>query len=442
MNGVIAVQRLRRMLADPLWRSAYSLMLNSAATGVFGLIFWIVAARAQSSARVGEASALIAAMMTLSSISQLNLANVITRFLPQAGTRAARWILGAYGLAVVATVVGAGVFLAVVPAFSKSLRFLDRDVAFAAIFVLATALWSIFGLQDSVMTALRRAPWIPLENSTFGVLKLAFLPALAAAAVTHAIFVAWMLPMALLLLPVNYMIFRHFVPAYVRRHPETAPVAEVLPSGRVRRFLVADYLGSVLQQAALALPPLLVVALLGSRENAYFYVPFMLVTSFDALFFNASTSLVVEGAFGDVSLAQLTRRMARRYATMVLPGVLIFVIFAPLLLLPFGSSYSDHGASVLRLLALASLCRVTVTLFAAVARVQGAGGQILAVYGAVAALLAPLLIVFSRPLGIDGAALAWLAANAAGALVVVPSLVRTVRTGAGQPVHPQPRLAA
>jgi O-antigen/teichoic acid export membrane protein len=442
MNDVLAAPRVRRVLADPLWRSAYSLMLNSVATGALGLIFWIVAARAQSSARVGEASALIAAMMTLSSISQLNLANVITRFLPQAGTRARRWILSAYGLAVLATVVGAGVFLAVVPGLSNSLRFLDHDAAFAAVFVLTTALWSIFGLQDAVMTALRRAPWIPLENSMFGFLKLAFLPALAAVAVGHAIFVSWMLPMALLLVPVNYMIFRRFVPAYVRNHPEAPPVAELLPSGRVRRFLVADYLGSVLQQAALALPPLLVVALLGSRENAYFYVPFMLVNSFDTVFFNASTSLVVEGAFGDVSLAQLARRVARRYTTMVLPGVLILVIFAPLLLLPFGSSYSEQGTSVLRLLALASLFRVAIFLFAAVARVRGAGGQILAVYGAVAVLLAPLLIVFSRTLGIDGAALAWFAANAVAALAVAPSLVRIVRTGAPEPVHSQPRLAA
>ena len=51
----------------------------------------------------------------------------------------------------------------------------------------------------------------------------------------------------------------------------------------------------------------------------------------------------------------------------------------------------------------------------------------------------PLLIVFSRTLGIDGAALAWFAANAVAALAVAPSLVRIVRTGAPEPVHSQPR---
>ena len=442
MTGVLAAPRVRGALSDPLWRSAYSLMLNSAATGVLGLVFWIVAARVESSAHVGQASALIAAMMTLSSISQLNLANVITRFLPQAGARARRWILIAYGLAVLATILGAGVFLAVVPDLGKQLGLMRRDALLAVVFVLTTALWSIFGLQDAVMTALRRAPWIPLENSLFGVLKLAFLPALAGAAVANAIFISWMLPMVLLLVPVNYLIFRRFVPEHMRRHPESPPVSELLPSRRVRRFLAADYLGSVLQQAALALPPLLVVALLGSGENAYFYVPFMLVTSFDTLFFNASTSLVVEGAFGDVSVGQLTRRVARRYATLLLPGVLILIVAAPLLLLPFGSAYVAHGTEVLRLLALASLCRVTISLFAAVARVQGAGGHIMAVYAAVAALLAPLLILFGRSLGIEGAALAWLAANAVAAVAVVPALVRIVRTGARRRAHPQPGLAA
>jgi O-antigen/teichoic acid export membrane protein len=437
MSGRPAAERARRAFSDPLWRSAYSLMLNSTATGVLGLIFWILAARAGSSAQVGQASVVIAAMMTLSSISQLNLGNVITRFLPQAGTRARRWILSAYALAIVATAVGAGVFLAVVPRLSEPLRFLGRDATFAAVFVAATALWSIFGLQDAVMTALRRAPWVPLENAAFGALKLAFLPALAAAAVDNAIFVSWMLPMVLLLVPVNWLIFRRFVPEHVRRHPDAPSVAELLPSRRVRRFLVADYLGSVLQQAALALPALLVVALLGSRANAYFYVPFMLVTAFDTLFFNASTSLVVEGAFDSDTIGQLTRRIARRCGTLVLPGIAILVVAAPLLLLPFGATYAVHGTGALRLLAAASIFRVTISLAVAVARVRGAGGRILSVYLTVVLLLVPLLLILCPGLGIEGAALAWLGANAAAAGVVAPSLISVIRSRARPPTDPR-----
>jgi O-antigen/teichoic acid export membrane protein len=433
LGALDPVRQLRRELLDPLMRSAYSLMLNSMATAVLGLIFWVAAARLRSSHQVGQDSALIASMMALASIFELNLVNTVTRFLPQAGTRTRRWVLGAYAIAATATMAGAVAFVVVVPTWSKGLRFLERDTALAVAFVCASALWSVFGLQDAVMTALRRAPWVPLENGLFGILKLVFLVALAALAFAHAVFVAWVLPMVALLLPVNYLIFTRFIPAHVRRHPEARPVGELLPSHKLRRFLAADYLGSVAQQSALALPALLVVGLLGSSANAYFYVPFMLVTSFDTLFFNPAVSLVVEGAFESGTAGELVGRIVGRVGKLVLPGVLVMVVAAPLLLLPFGAAYSAHGAATMRVLALASVFRITVTLFAAVARVQGRGGAIFAAYGAVLALLVPLILTLIHPLGIEGVALAWLIAYAAVALAVSPSLVRLLRAGGWSP---------
>lgn len=439
-KALAPIRRVRQELLDPLLRGTYSLMLNSLATALLGLVFWVLAARLRNSHQVGQDSALIAAMMTLSSIFQLNLANTLTRFLPRAGSRTRRWVLGAYAIAVLATAAGALAFVLLVPQASAGLRFLGRDRGLALAFVGACALWSVFGLQDAVMTALRRAPWVPLENTIFGVLKVAFLPALVVLVFAHAVFVSWALPMILLLAPVNYLIFRRFIPAHVARHPEARPVSELLPSHRVRHFLVADYLGSVAQQAALALPTLLVIALIGSSANAYFYVPFMLVTSFDTLFFNPSVALVVEGAFDSASAAELVRRIVRRVGWLVLAGVVVMLLAAPLLLLPFGASYSAHGAATLRLLALASVFRIAISLFAAVARIEGRGAPILAVYAAVVALLVPLILLLHVPFGIEGVALAWLLANAIVALAVAPSLVRLLR--AGEPLPALSRLAS
>ncbi len=419
-----AQHELRRELLDPLMRSAYSLMLNSVATAGLGLLFWVLAARVSGSSEVGRDSALIAAMMTLSSIFQLNLANTVTRFLPRAGPRTRRWILYAYGVAVLATIGGAIAFVLVAPGIVGGLGFLGANSALSIAFVCATALWSVFGLQDAVMTALRRAPWVPIENAAFGVLKLALLPALALLAFGDAVFVAWMLPMVLLLVPVNYLIFARFVAAHVRRHPELRPIGELLPSRRVARFLAFDYLGSVSQQAALALPTLLVVGLLGSTANAWFYVPFMIVTAFDTLFFNPSISLVVEGAFESASAAELLHRIVRRIGKLVAPGVLVLIAAAPLILLPFGSQYSAHGSSVMRLLALASAFRITISLYVAVCRVKGHGGAIAATQTAVLALLLPAMLLLYGPLGIDGVALAWLCANVLVALAVAPLLLR------------------
>jgi O-antigen/teichoic acid export membrane protein len=422
------MKSLRTAWADPLLRGTYSLLLNSGATAALGLAFWVLAARLQSSSTVGRDAVLIASMMTLSSIAQLNLANAVTRFIPRAGRRTGAWILRAYAVAVLATLVAAVAFLLIVPSLAHRLAFLRSDSTLELAFVLATALWTIFGLQDAVLTALRRAPWIPLENTIFGVLKLAFLPVLAAAALGHAIFISWAVPMVLLLLPVNYLIFVRFVPAQEAVGGDPPALSAVLPPGRgLRRFLAGDLIGSWFTQAAVALPPLLVVAILGSSANAYFYVPFALVTSFDTLFLNTLGSMVVEGAIATDALEAITRRVTRLFALLLVPGVVVLVAGAPLLLLAYGTHYGASGAGVLRLLALASVCRIVVSLYTAVARVQGRGERIAVVYGVQLVALMVLMGLLARPLGIDGAAIAWLGANALAAAVCAPSLLSTLK---------------
>ena len=74
--------RLTREVSEPLLRSAYSLMLNVGLNAVLGFGFWVAAARLFPSTVVGRDSALISAMITLSTICQLNLGPVMLRFLP------------------------------------------------------------------------------------------------------------------------------------------------------------------------------------------------------------------------------------------------------------------------------------------------------------------------------------------------------------------------
>ena len=69
--------KARAQVSDPLMRGAYSLIANTAATSLLGVVFWIVAARLIPASDLGVDSTLIAGMMTLSGICQLNLPNSI-----------------------------------------------------------------------------------------------------------------------------------------------------------------------------------------------------------------------------------------------------------------------------------------------------------------------------------------------------------------------------
>jgi O-antigen/teichoic acid export membrane protein len=338
--------------ADPLLRSAYSLGVNALLTAALGMVFWVVAARIYPSSTVGRDSAIIAAMMQLSTIAQLNLANALVRFMP-GYAHAPRLLAGAYALSAVAALVVASGFVLLAPGLVNDLRFLSRDTAIGVVFVGSDALWGVFALQDAALTAMRRAAWVPVENTLFGALKLLALPVLLWSASGHGPFFAWVVPMALLLMPVNWLLFRR-----VFSHtPGNLSPTLAFAGRRLVRFLAFDYLATVFLQTSLTVLPLIIVATLGIRANAHFYIPFTIALALEAMFFSMATSLVAEAAREPERLPELLRALARRFAVIALPTVGVLVVAAPLVMLLFGHEYARESTPVLRVLLCASLFR-------------------------------------------------------------------------------------
>jgi peptidoglycan/xylan/chitin deacetylase (PgdA/CDA1 family)/O-antigen/teichoic acid export membrane protein len=422
-------KRFRVQAADPLMRSAYSLTVNVALTAGLGVAYWIVAARLYDTETVGRDAALIAAMIELSTICQLNMVNALTRFLPSLERGTARALLGAYGLSGgVALVVGVG-FVVGAPMISDEFGFLRESLLFAGLYVLAQILWTWFALQDAALTAMRRAPWLPVENGVFGVLKLAALPLALALGAAHGVFLASALPVVLLLVPVNLFLFRTAIPEHLRRHRPAGSALRRLGRRRLVGFLAQDYGATVLAQASTTALPLLIVALLGSSANAYFYIPYMMIATFNLLFFSVSMSLVVEGALAEHRIRALAARMARRFGLPIVIGAVVMVAAAPLILLPFGADYVREGTPVLRILACGCLFRAVTMLYIAISRLQGKGARILAVECIQMMLLLGGVATLANPLGLPGVALSWLGATAIVGLPSLAFLVRFFRVG-------------
>jgi O-antigen/teichoic acid export membrane protein len=419
---------LRAEVAHPLLRSAYSLMLNAALTSALGLGFWLAAARLYDPDELGRDAALIAVMVELSVICQLNVVNAITRFLPSLERHPGRALLAAYGASGALAFVLATAFVLVAPAISDEFGFFADDLRMPVLFVLAQIGWGWFVIQDAALVAVRRAPWVLAENAAFGILKLAALPLLLILGAQQGVFLAWMLPALILLVPVNVFLFRRAIPEHFRGHRQTRSFLRDRGRSRLLRFMAMDYGASVFSQGAATVLPVLVVALLGGSANAYFFVPFTIVTAFITLFESATASLVVEGALAENRIRELSATLARRFALLVVPGAVVLVAAAPLILLPFGADYVREGGPVLRILACACVFRVSVTLYVAIARLYGEGGRILAVEGARALFLLGGVAILSGPLGLEGIALAYLVASALVTVAVLPSLVRFLRS--------------
>jgi O-antigen/teichoic acid export membrane protein len=409
--------------APGVTRSANSLLVSSGASAALGAVFWVLAARLFDADEVGRDSALIAAMVELSTICQLNLDNILVRFLPAMRGRATRFVVGAYGVSAALAALLGTAFVLVVPAVSDDFAFLRDDGALAFAFVAGLVLWGVFVLQDSALTATRHAHVVPVENIAFGLLKLAALPVAVALALTHGVFLAWIVPMAILLVPVNIIVFR----TALARHRAAAPAATAHAITGLKAFLAQDYVGQVLMRLGVTLLPVLVVATLGAQDNAYFYIPFTIVIACDMMVLSIGTSIVAESAYDQRLAHDHVRVVLRRYGPPLVAGVAVLVVAAPVVLLPFGSDYAREGDWVLRILALACLPRALVFLAGAVWRLQGRGRLLLAVEAIMLVILLGSVVPLAKAIGLTGVALAWLGAAVAAALPAAVSLSTFLR---------------
>lgn len=408
-------QSLVEHLRTPLHRDGYALAASSAFTAAAGLLYWIVAAKAYDAQAVGVNSALISSMMFLAGIAGLNLPNIVVRFLPEVGDQTRKVIVLAYSATAVVAVIATGVFLIGVGGLAPKLRFLRDDEALAAWFVVSTVAWCLFTVQDSVLTALNRAVWVPVENAAFSLGKLGLLAVLAAALPTYGIFVSWTVGMVVSVFVVNAVIFSRLAR---RASAVTTEGTAMLRDRAFGRYFAADYVCSVAWVSAQNLMPVVVTAVAGATTNAYYALAWAVALPLYALVIAITTSLVLHGTRDPSALPALTRKAARQGALVLVPVVLLVVALAPQLLELFGQTYSDRSVAVLRLLVTGALPYLVIALSVSMARVtRRLKGAVIALVTQAAlalGLVTPLLHAF----GVTGAGIAWLASLCVVALGV------------------------
>jgi O-antigen/teichoic acid export membrane protein len=411
----VRIPRFRKSLTT----NAMSLMTATVATNAFGLVFWAEAAHLKSPAQVGRAAAAIAALTLLATIAQLNLTNVFIRLLPAAGRLSTRMIKRGY-LAVLVVSCAIGIFY-VVSGLSGSV--LSGDWGARALFAAAVPIVAIFALQDSVLTALRLTPWVPVENVSFAVAKLAVLPLLVVLPAGSGIVVSWVLPAVIAVVVVNQLLFRRVLPGL-------AAVEGTLPDRRrLVSFVAGEYTGNICATASAQLMPLLIVWRLGPAAAAYFTLPWLISMGITFLMWNVASSLVVEIAGARARTDELLRRSLLLWGAIVLAALVVCVLGARPLLALAGAGYAAHGAALLRLIGLSAPFGAVVALYSTLVwldqRVWLLAG-FLAVSGAT--LVASTLVLLPH-LGLVAVGWANLGTQAAAAIVMGPLAARRLRQG-------------
>ena len=406
--------RLMKWLApaldSPLMRNGYALVISAGITSVLGLAFWILAAHYYTPEQVGIAAALLSMLLTLGNMAQLNLGNVLNRFLPVANDKSGKLIAHSYGAAITTAAIFSSVFVLGVADIAPKLSFLSHDWQTASLFVAAVTVWTVFVLQDGVLAGLRKSSWIPLENAFYALMKIALLVVFAGAPMLGSpIFLAWVLPLPLFAVAVNFMVF-----IYLGRHNKTvgAPKSD-LGVRTLVRFVGWDFAGTVAMMMALGAAPLLVLNIAGTEATADYHLAWTISYSLYLIGRSMGISLLAEGVVESERLVTLASDALVHTLLLLTVALVIVLAGAPQIMGLFGPVYARDGTGLLRVLGLACVPWSLVTLHLAVARANGHLVKVAVVQIATLILAIGLGVPLVHEWGAFGMGVAWLIAHSA-----------------------------
>ena len=418
-------QFLRNTIRAPLYANSVYLMVNSVLAAALGFVFWTIVARLYPPQDVGLGSALISAGTLLAFIASLGLGTGLIRFLPGVSTDKSKLVNSSVTVSVLASIIVAGVFLAGIPWWSPAFSSVRQDFLFSGLFVIFVVATTTLDRLAEVSIAQRRGGFVLLQYTTAGLTKVALLFVLAARWQVLGI-LASCVAAVVLALGVSLPFLPRLLPGY-----RPVPSLDTRGTGKMFRFSLGNYIGATFWNLPHWLLPVLIVNILGKEEGAYFYMSWYVAWFLHSIPSAASTSLFVEGSHDSQHVKSDVKRSLMFVALLLLPAAVIIFILGSKLLLIFGAEYSQSGEKVLRLLVPASIPLAINMVYIGIARVREKLRNIvvLSVGVAVGTLLLSFLLLESQ--GIIGPAIAWLVSNSVAAVIVLPSIVKLLRSDSG-----------
>lgn len=401
---------------DRLLANAGALMLSSVATGVLGLVYWIIAGRLLPAEEVGRASAIISTATMLSSLSCLSLGGAYQRFLPVAGRRTYALIGGGFllsgGVAVIL-----GLVFAQLPVADRILHSgTDRWV-----FPVLVLVFTLFALTDPILTGLRRAPAVAAKNISLSVAKIPPLLFIGVSGAAMGIVLSW--AAFSLILAVFFMLLALQIAARSRDRPGDGlpPPRELLGFQGV--FFTMMLVASL---TPLALP-LIVVSQAGTSANAHFNLAWTMCSAAGLLRGAACSAFIVEAASVGADRSALMRRFGRMLTVITAVTALGLAIGGPVVLYAAGPDYFAAAWPLMLVMAAETVVETVVTLYFTVAQLLRRLRLMLITQIVMVTITVAGAFLLIGPLGLVGAGVAELIAATVALVLVAGPLIRGIR---------------
>jgi len=333
------------MYRTDLFRNSFWYMGSYAISSFFGFFFWTIAARLYTERDVGLASTLVSSVNLLVLIASLGFGITFARFLPVEKDKKGT-INPCITFSGMLILILSLVFCFLSSSFSHELSFLRTPL-----YMFAFPLTSLFALQngflDTIYVSQRVSFYTFFKNSIQSLLKVGLLFPLFFTG-TFGIFSSFGVALTVSFLASFIFFMKRAIPDY--------SFFLSLDMGRIKSlftFSVANYFASFLGGMATMIFPLLITSTISSEMTAYFYVPWMIGTLILYIPNSIAFNFLAEGARTS-DIERTTRRALLFAVGLLIPAVLLVLFGAHYILLLFGESYALQGATLLRIMAVAS----------------------------------------------------------------------------------------
>jgi hypothetical protein len=325
-----------------------ALIVNVFVSGIGGFAFWIIAARSVQPAVVAHATAMITSILGVVSLSQQSLVVNIPILIagsPRPRRLAGRAYIGALSL----TTISALVYLVIGPSVASGLTYL-RDVRLAIVFVLGCVMWSIFSLQDAVLTGVRKGKVVLLENTVWSGCRLVLvvsLPLVGLELGVGWVVSMWLVPATILVGIVTYYLF--VTPTSPLRHP-LGTIA--LRRRALYSFLGVEHLVAVTNGLVQIVVPAVALTALGARAAAPFLAAFQLLIVTEVAMGTFAGAFAVEVRRQGVASRKLLALTCGLLGGLSLAAIVATHFFGKDFMALFGREYREPGGEVLAILVL------------------------------------------------------------------------------------------
>jgi O-antigen/teichoic acid export membrane protein len=361
-------------------------------------------------------------MTLLQGIAALYLDGVLIRFVPVAGPRTRRLVASVVAVnAVLASVVTVG-FLLGLSLWSPRLEYLRANPWMALGFVALTVALSNSLVLDGALTGLRETSWVLAKNGSLAVGRILLLVTLSPLVRHTGILDAWVIAAVVMFIPSNLLLFWWLIP----RHPRSSLEGEQMVARDIGGYALGNYGAALLNVASNSVLPLLVLHQSGSAASARFYLPWTMSLALRLISINMSSSLIVEGTMDIKRLFHYGRQAITNTTRQSVPIVAVLALGAPQILRIFGAGYATDGATLLRLLALATLPSTVCVLYIGIARVQYRVLGVVLLQGGIVVATLGLSAIFLPTHGIVAVGVIWLATQSVAAAFLLLTALRPI----------------